>query len=64
MYASFSGHADCISLLLDRGADVNAQAEYDLLLDWLWSRTTASSLANRGGHSVCAKLLLEHGASQ
>jgi len=51
--ASHAGSTDIVSLLLDKGADVNAQDA---------DGYTALSIASRNGHTEVVKLLLDKGA--
>ncbi|XP_057682121.1 ankyrin repeat and SOCS box protein 3-like isoform X2 [Corythoichthys intestinalis] len=51
--AAQHGHRECVEVLVQAGADVNAQ-DRDL--------ATPLSLASRRGHLACVEFLLEHGA--
>ncbi|XP_023236163.1 serine/threonine-protein phosphatase 6 regulatory ankyrin repeat subunit B-like [Centruroides sculpturatus] len=51
--AASNGHAECVKLLIDRGADLNAKDRFD---------ATAVHLAADCGHHNCLKLLLDAGA--
>ena len=51
---SFRGHGAIAKLLIDKGADVNAQGGY---------YGNALQAASDGGHEVIAKLLMEKGAA-
>ena len=53
MAASLKGHPSCISVLLDRGADVNAKKNNG------W---TALMAASKLGHPSCISVLLDRGA--
>ena len=47
--AAAEGHADCVELLLDKGADVNMRAA--------WGWYSPLHLAMRGGHEDVARLV-------
>lgn len=53
--AAAEGHADCVELLLDKGADVNMRAA--------WGWYSPLHLAMRGGHEDVGMLLLERGGN-
>ena len=53
MLAAEHGHADCVKILLDFGADVH---------HWDIEGDTALSLAAANGHSECVSLLIEAGS--
>ncbi|KAJ1638217.1 ankyrin repeat-containing domain protein, partial [Pavlovales sp. CCMP2436] len=53
MLTSRGGHAACVSLLLERGAEVG-QVNKD--------GQTALMLASQDGHAACVSLLFERGA--
>src|SRR5574337_1022092 len=53
MYAAYSGRADMVALLLEKGADVNARAP---------NQSTSLMLAARNGHMDAVRLLLKAGA--
>ena len=54
MYTAHNGHASCLSMCLDRGANINAVGE-DL-------GATSLMLATGGGHRSCVSILLDRGA--
>ncbi|KAJ1619869.1 ankyrin repeat-containing domain protein, partial [Pavlovales sp. CCMP2436] len=53
MDASGEGHAACVLLLLERGAEVGQANK---------AGDTALIIASREGHAACVSLLLERGA--
>lgn len=55
MLAAMNGHVAAVKLLLEKGADINAQIETN--------RNTALTLACFQGRNEVVKLLLEYGAN-
>lgn len=79
-YACFWGHADCVEILLDNGADVNAKdkvilKEYRFTITcvcidinvFYWFQVlgkTALMRAAQNGHDAVVKVMLRSGASK
>ena len=59
MLVSEAGYDECVSLLLDRGADINSQNRKSRLE---FGGMTALMLASQGGYDECVSLLLDRGA--
>lgn len=64
MVASYKGHANIVSMLLDRGADVNAKTINETILGYNHYRSGSTALvfAIKRGHTEVVQILLQNGA--
>ncbi|EFJ22491.1 hypothetical protein SELMODRAFT_175493 [Selaginella moellendorffii] len=62
--ASLKGHAECVHLLLDLGADVSALTfQYDTTVDMIGAGSSPLHYAACGGSIHCCQMLLARGAN-
>ena len=51
-YAALAGSVDIVALLIEKGADANAQVIYSLSMDWHYSCLTIYKSADFFGHDI------------